>query len=276
MRLPRRLAVVLATGLAAAATVATGAPSVASTPATRPAAQPAPSAAPSLLRAPDGSHSRGTPLDGSTLHRPEESLWVYVPDDGDIAQVRFLRDGALVQEERQAPFDLGTTAPDGSGRPFQVLTSREHTVRAVVTRRSGGTVSVQARFTLVGGEPPSLQVFTLTTGTASHADGRVLDGTALRATSSDGAPLYAYVEQSGEPNIAEVWFSVDGVRVRTEREAPWDVGGTAADGTGRPYLLAVGSHTVDAFVIAQVGTSTVVRSRVSVLPAATTAPAPAG
>ncbi len=67
-----------------------------------------------------------------------------------VKQVAFSLDGKQVSVERISPFDLNTTAPDGSARPLDTstLSGGSHRVVAVVTTTSDRTRTYSARFTV--------------------------------------------------------------------------------------------------------------------------------
>lgn len=114
------------------------------------ASGPAP-ATPQLLWARSGSHTGGAALSGATAPTP---LYVWVSDNGVTRSVAFSVDGRAARTEESAAYDLGGTAPNGSGLPYQ-LTAGAHRITAVVTSVSGTTANLGASFTVADATTPT-------------------------------------------------------------------------------------------------------------------------
>jgi hypothetical protein len=86
------------------------------------------------------------------------------------------------------------------------------------------------------------------------------------ATSLDGRSLsdQLYVFTAPASKIAEVTFFVDGSRYRTERAAPFDLNGTADDGSANAWRPAAGGHTVTAQITTKRGAHRTISATFSV------------
>ena len=162
-----------------------------------------------------------------------------------VRGVTFSLDGEVVQVEDNPPWNLsGNTTTRTGMLDTSTLSSGPHTVDADVTT-DAGTSRVSAVFT-VGGTPPPAEpveddpelVYSLTDDYASPQplDGAQLSGRVAVVVRGEG--------------VTSVSFAVDGRYVRTERVAPFDLGG---DTGRRSHLfdtsaLPTGTHTVTAEV----------------------------
>jgi hypothetical protein len=97
---------------------------------------------PRLLVSTSPMRSAAIPLDGATVTGP---IAVFVPDTGSIRTVEFFLDGTRVSTERYAAYDLNSTATNGTARLLDVAPGT-HTVRAVISYRSGLAEEVAATF----------------------------------------------------------------------------------------------------------------------------------
>jgi hypothetical protein len=86
-----------------------------------------------------------------------------------------------------------------------------------------------------------------------------------------GAPLTKpiYVFVSPTPGITQVVFTINTTAGRTERTTPYDLGGTAANGTANPVTtgrsgLRVGANTVTAAITFDDGTTRTLTSTFTV------------
>jgi Right handed beta helix region len=92
-------------------------------------------------------------------------------------------------------------------------------------------------------------------GTRLLVSGRPDRADAVPLGGSLAGPLYVFVVDRG--TVLEVAFLVDGALQRIERYRPYDLAGTAADGTARPWQPLAGNHTVTARVQLDGGARTV-------------------
>jgi unsaturated chondroitin disaccharide hydrolase len=181
------------------------------------------------------------------------NAYIFAIADEGITTVDFYLDGALRRSERTAPWDFadGTAA---AARPFDTRTVADgsHSIRAVLHRASGGSVTVNATFTVAN--TASLMYSTA----ANRSSPRVLAGATVRGS------VYAFV--SPKVAVSRVAFYLDGVLRRTDTAAPWDfVGGSAATATAwNTATLTKGKHTVRAVVTRTAGGSATINSTFTV------------
>jgi hypothetical protein len=237
----------------------------------------APPAGRTLLVSAAPDRSSPAPLDGSTQ---DGVIYAFVGPPGDIARVRFFLDdpqmsGPPRQTENAAPWDFAGTASSGAANPFDTTTVPDgtHTISALVELAAGGTEALHATFTVgSGGGPtgPSL----LVSAAPDRSSPAPLDG------STRGGVIYAFVGPA--TGVSRVRFFVDdpqmsGAPRQTEKAPPFDLAGTAADGTAFPFdtrQLTDGPHAVTAAIDLTAGGSEVVHAFFTV--ANGTALAPSG
>ncbi len=87
------------------------------------------------------------PLDGQAV---KGKMHVFVVPREPVRQVDFFLNGQHTVRERYPFFDFGRTARDGTAHPFDASALRDgkHTLRAVITRKSGDRDEVKATFTV--------------------------------------------------------------------------------------------------------------------------------
>lgn len=178
------------------------------------------------------------PLDGNTL---SGSAYLFTSPDTGVTRVAFDLDSAAFRVESLAPFDFAGTATGGTALPLNVtsLSNGRHVAGARVTMASGPAFALNGAF-LVGSAPPppSFALY------RSPGPDRV-NPVPLQAWVSGG--LYAFT--SPDSGLARVEFSIDGALIRTENQAPFDLGGTATNGLAQAFntfSLTPGMHTVSA------------------------------
>ena len=206
-------------------------------------------------------------LDGATLGGP---AYVFVQPETGLKRVRFHLDGALVQTDRKAPWDLqGGSATAATAFDFGTLTPGAHEVAAELLLSNGSTQTASARFTV-----PDASRQLVVSKTADRAAPVALEG------STAAGNIYVFV--TPETGASQVRFWVDdtaraGVPVRTETVAPYDLAGTATSGAANPFdttTLTDGSHTVTAEVVLTAGGTQVVNAAFQVQNAGTPPPPP--
>ena len=82
-----------------------------------------------------------------------DDMHVFVVPKSEVESVQFFLNDNLVRTERYAFYDFASTSSDGTAEAFDTtqLPKGEHTVRAVLTRSSGGKDAVEATFRVGGG-----------------------------------------------------------------------------------------------------------------------------
>jgi hypothetical protein len=197
------------------------------------------------------TRASAVPLEGATV---AGDIYAFVDPATSVRRVRFFVDdpqmtGAPRQTENNAPWDLAGTASNGTALPFDTaqLPDGPHTVTAAVERDTGATEVLQATFTVDNGGSGSGATLLVSTA-PDRSNAAALDGAAL-----DG-DVYVFVAPAS--GIRRVRFFVDDPQMtsaprQTENLAPWDLAGTASNGTALPFdtaQLAGGPHTVTAAV----------------------------
>ena len=78
----------------------------------------------------------------------DDDMYVFVVPKSEVESVQFFLNDDLVRTERYAFYDFATTSSDGKAEAFDTtqLPEGEHTIRAVLTRASGGKDTVEATF----------------------------------------------------------------------------------------------------------------------------------
>ena len=190
--------------------------------------------------------SSAADLEGAAVSTP---LHVFVTPESDVASVEFSVDGAPVRTERVAPYDLGGTADGGDSQPFATgsLGDGRHTVSAEIRFPSGQTQTTSASFTLEStpapSPPPSSGLDLVYSTSANRSSPKALDG------ASPSGEVYVFT--TPDTGVTRVRFRLDGALARTESVAPYDLRGTAGDGSAQPFDLSTlddGVHTVVAEV----------------------------
>ncbi len=152
-------------------------------------------------------------------------LWVYLWPEGNVDSVDFYVDGIFNNTERLAPYELDSGSPTS-------FSSGTHTIRAVVTLVGGGSEEVSTTFT-IGSTPTSYSLLcssdSMVDGSDAGCDGGSFTG-----------DLWVYLWPEG--NVDSVDFYVDGIFNKTERLAPYELGG------GSPTSFSGGTHTIRAVV----------------------------
>jgi hypothetical protein len=250
------------------------APAVAMGALTSPTAPPpaAPAVAPpaSLVVSAEPSRSGAIALDGATI---ASSAHIAVATAGDLREVRYWLDpagsgrplGPPTHTEQTAPFDFMGTACDGDSRPFDTteLPDGDHVLLSQVLARDGTTRWLQARFrvdngpgqTSAAGAPQLLVSADPARRNPLPAAGQTVSGAA-----------YVFLRQN-RVALASVDFHVDGVVVRTEVVAPFDLAATNDDGTARPFDfsgLKPGRHAITAIATAKDGSQFVLSAPVDI------------
>ncbi len=135
-------------------------------------------------------------------------------------------------------FGDGTTSTEPHPSHTYIAPGR-YTVRLSVTGPAGVSVLRREAYVRVGTTVTDL----LASASPSRSEAVLLDGSTVAGN------VHAFVDPPA--GVSTVAFSVDGVPVRTESVAPFDLGGTAADGSAMPFAtagLAEGVHTASALV----------------------------
>lgn len=201
-----------------------------------------------------GSANRSAP---EPLHATTQTGWVYVftqPATG-VSRVRFYLDdpamsGTPRQVERGAPHDFAGTAQDGSALPFKTgsVPQGQHTITAAVDLSTGGTVVLSATFlvdaTSSGPSPYQLMV----SPSPDRSSPKPLHGSTAEGD--------VHVFTAPDSNVARVRFYVDdpglaGTPRKIESGSPYDLAGTASNGSALPFdtrTLSQGQHVVTAAV----------------------------
>lgn len=147
-------------------------------------------------------------------------------------------------------FGDGATSTDQHPTHTYAVSGR-YTVRLSVTGPGGVSVVRRESWIRVATTVTDL----LLSASPTRAEPRLLDGAAVSGN------IYVFTDPPA--GVASVAFSVDGILVRTEFAAPFDLGGTGAD-VALPFstlALAEGTHTASALVTFQAGGSETVTAQ---------------
>lgn len=203
------------------------------------------------------------PLEGATLSGKAYIFLTPLYPDGDIEQVDFFLDGSFVKTEFWAPYDLKGTYRRGNPAPFDTRTLKDgsHTVRAEIVFPSG-VQSIESEFITRNYESkPS--AFRLSVSFSPDRSGTIpLEGVTL---SGDAFIFLTPLFPDGD--IDEVDFFLDGLFVKTESWAPYDLKGTRDGGIPAPFdtrRLDNGPHIVRAEIEFSAGEVEAVASKFSV------------
>lgn len=239
-----------------------------------------------LMVTADGDRDGAVPLAGATV---SGSVGVFAAGTpAGTTEVRFFLDGVRHQRERRAPWDLSGTAADGTPGTLDttLLDDGPHTVTAVVVAPDGTVTTAHGAFVVANrappdpppDPPPAPDPVLAVSERPDRTDPVALDGATVTGVVHvfvDGAPA----------STGRVRFFLDdpdltGSPVKVERRAPWDLAGTAGDGTARGYdtsTLAPGEHSLVAEVTDADGTVRIVTATFAVAdPGGGPAPEPAG
>ena len=187
--------------------------------------------------------SNPTPLDGALV---SGVIHVFVDPDSPalaatrIRRVEFRIDGRALITENSAPFDLARSR-GSSARGFDttLLANGSHTVTAVVRLRNGTTQRSTATFVVDNGAAAkTIQIST----SPDRSGAQPLDGATL-----SGRQVYIFVNPTTPVADVAVYFRRNGRLIRVENVVPYDLGGTARNGTARPFTLSGlrrGSNTI--------------------------------
>ncbi len=147
-----------------------------------------------------------------------------------IRRVEFRLDGQVLRTDGAAPFDLaGNRGANARGFDTTLLVDGTHRVRAIVTFRDGSTRSFLARFVVSNGTAAkTIQFSTL----PDRSGAQPLAGATLT-----GRQVYIFVGPTTPIADASVYFRRDGRLIKVENVVPYDLGGTARNGTARPFPL---------------------------------------
>lgn len=208
--------------------------------------------------APD--HTDPDVLDDGEVVPAGSVLYVVAPTAGSVAEVDFSLGGQPWRTEHAAPFDFGGTAPDGTGTVVRLSPGR-YSLRADVVLASGEHVQLTRVFEQ--GRAATRQAY-LAAGSRRHQQTVALDdGSSIPPSVFVYVAEYDADDPAVRPTATSVDFYVDGRFVRTEGLRPFDLGGTAADGSAQPDGLPVGRHAVTAVVKDDAGGFRVLRATVS-------------
>jgi hypothetical protein len=187
---------------------------------------------------------------GSELHFGVDSLSVSLAAGARVSQAATV----FAHGDEAAAYELTADAPWLSAVPHMGTTPA--TVDVVVDAANLLPGTHVARLTVAGPDafPDWLPVTVTVTGadrTAAILASRSPDRSAPFLVSSQvvAGDLFAFVEP--QSLVQQVQFSVDGGSKRTENKVPFDLAGTAADGTAQPFAttaIADGPHVLSAIV----------------------------
>jgi N-acetylneuraminic acid mutarotase/glucose/arabinose dehydrogenase len=198
--------------------------------------------------------SSPVPLDASTQ---SGDIYAFVSPATGVTRVRFYVDdpsatGAPAQTENLAPWDLAGTAASGAANPFHTaaLSNASHTVTAAIDRSTGGTLLVQATFTVNNGQalllsPAAVALTAAAGGTAStQLNLNTSAGTATYAVDDDAAWLTAAPASGTTPVTVTVTANAAGLAGGTytgtvTATAP----GYAPDSTSVTFTVGGGTST---------------------------------
>jgi len=159
---------------------------------------------------------------------------------GPIDRVEFSIDGKLFSTEGDLAYDLARTRSNGRayGLDTTLLGNGSHTVSARVLFKNGTNSTSTAKVTVGNGATArSIRVYTRAdrAGSVPLVDARLSGKVAIHL-----APTTPIANST-------VRFSIDGNVVSTDTTAPYDMAGTAANGTAKLFDLrtrTAGCHTV--------------------------------
>ncbi|MFO1419044.1 MAG: family 16 glycosylhydrolase [Methylotetracoccus sp.] len=193
-----------------------------------------------LMRSSSPDRAGAAALAGASL---AGDVYVFCPDLGGINRIEFALDGSPYRTEGAAPYDFAGTASSGGGAlPFALssLTKGTHSITAKAFMGNGTTQMAAATFTVGGTSTGSGILMSKSPNRTAPVD---LNG---RTVAGD---IYVFVAPSG---VSRVQFLMDGVSVKVENQAPFDLAGTAASGgTANAFStsgLKAGNHTLRAVV----------------------------
>ena len=161
-------------------------------------------------------------------------IYVFTGPDAGVSLVTFSVDGAVVQTESHAPFELA----GGAAFDTSQLSPGKHEITANIQLNDGSTRQVSGDFSTPSTDDSTVDtsaydVFVTTSPNLSGAvplDGAIVDGD-------------IYVLTGPDNGVSSVIFSIDGVVAKTETVAPFELaGGSAFDAT----QLSAGNHEITA------------------------------
>ena len=178
-------------------------------------------------------------LAGATL---SGRVAVFVPGtDAQIRSVRFSVDGRRLNDEDDAPFDLGGTERNGTATllPTRLLRDGAHTLTTRVVLADGRVETRDATFTTSNPRPATraLQV----SPSADRTGARALDGASVTGRVAVFVPA--------EPDLVWVEFYLDGRLAGIELGGPYDYGGTRSGGSAELVRFSRGRHTLTARLV---------------------------
>jgi hypothetical protein len=186
------------------------------------------STAVSLLLSEVANRGAAIALDGATV---SGDIYVFADVDPAPARVRFYidpeRNPLPVRTESAVAYDLGSTLPDGSARPFDAsaLEAGTHVVLAVAEYWDGSSAETSATFEVGNASLPDVDFALVVSETSNRAAPATLAGTDLVGE--------AFIFVTPETHVARVSFYLDdparSSADRVDTGAPFDlVGGTAS------------------------------------------------
>ncbi|HLT20939.1 MAG TPA: hypothetical protein VKZ96_15885 [Thermomicrobiales bacterium] len=246
-----------------------------------PPGTPAPTTAPNTPQPGTGSYSLQFSLTGNRANPAALSgatvggvIYPFVSGPiGDVESVTFQLDGSYHGVENNPPYDFmgGST---GEAEPWNTksVTDGQHTIRAVIERKTGADVTVTATFTVANSPTaatptPSPTPKSPPTATPTQASGSNYSLVySLSSQRSDPAPLAGAVvigklyifTTPDTAAIEEITFYLDGEYVSEEENDPYDFkGGTVASANDwNTTKVPDGQHTIEAEILLTNGTIT--------------------
>ena len=202
-----------------------------------PAPPPAVPSSVSIVTSGSSDRSGSSGLGGQTV---DGTIFISVLPDGDVDQVQFFFDGALVSTENVAPFDF-LSGTDAAANPFDtnVVADGSHTVTAEILFNNGATDSISATFNVNNsGTAPAPAIV--------YSDSSDRSGSSSLGGQTVGGNIFVSVLPDGD--VDQVQYFFDGSFVTTENFSPFDfLGGTVA--TANPFNtndVTNGAHTISA------------------------------
>ena len=205
-----------------------------------------------VVYSPAPDRSAPLDLDGAVFAAGEVFYAFLETTDTTVARVDFVLDGALLQREGAAPWDLqGGFLAAANGFDTATLDPGDH----VLETRLFATDAVTPFATLVDafevvGETAAGLGDVRYSPLPDRTGPLELDG----ADFVQGGTIYAFLDEA-DATITGVEFFLDGTLIQTERAAPWDIqGGFAAAAEGLDTtLLAPGTYVVETVITHDAG-----------------------
>ena len=193
-----------------------------------------------------GNDHRTNPLAlaGQTL---TGKVAIFVPgNDAQIRDVRFSIDDVTTAEDGSAPFDLLGTLGNGNARLFstRLLKDGSHTIKARIVLANGQIENQMATF-VTSNPRPATRILTFSTN-ANRTSATALQGATLSTSVAVFMP--------SEADMVAVTFFLDdpsqkGLPKQIDLAAPFDYGGSKANGSANLIKFGKGQHKITALMV---------------------------